>query len=134
MKLSLHSKVLFLSLLLLLTSAAFAGSDSHKGGLNLSAPVQVAGKQLPSGDYTVKWDGTGPDTQVTFVRDGKVMATIPARVVKLDQKPSRDSIEVKTAGNGDRTLTAVRFEGKSYGLEIGGESAAGDTATGSNIK
>ena len=135
MKLSLHSKVLFFSLLLLLTTAAFAGSDSHKGGLNLSAPVQVAGKQLPAGDYTLKWDGTGPNAQVNFVRDGKVVATVPARVVKLDQKPTQDTVEVKTAGNGDRTLTAIRFEGKSYGLEIGGESAGGaDAASGSNVK
>ena len=134
MKLSLHFKVMFLSLVLLLSTGAFAANDSHKGGVNLSAPVQVAGKQLPAGDYTVKWDGTGPEAQVTFVRDGKVMATAPARVVKLDQKSSQDTIEVKTAGNGDRTLTAIRFEGKAYGLELGGESAGGDTATGSNIK
>lgn len=134
MKFSLHFKVMFLSLVLLLSTGAFAANDSHKGGVNLSAPVQVAGKQLPAGDYTVKWDGTGPDAQVTFVRDGRVMATVPARVVKLDQKPSEDAIEVKTGNNGGRTLTAIRFEGKTYGLELGGESSGGDTATGSNIK
>lgn len=134
MKLSLHFKVMFLSLVLLLSTGAFAANDSHKGGVNLSAPVQVAGKQLPAGDYTVKWDGTGPDAQVTFVRDGKVMATVPARVVKLDQKPSQDAIEVKTANNGERSLIAIRFEGKSYGLELGGESAGSADAASSSVK
>lgn len=134
MKFSLYFKVMFLSLVVLLSTGAFAANDSHKGGVNLSAPVQAAGKQLPAGDYTVKWDGTGPDAQVTFVRDGKVMATVPARVVKLDRKPSQDTIEVKTASNGDRSLIAIRFEGKAYGLELGGESAGGDTTTGSNVK
>ena len=134
MKLSLQSKVMFLVLALLPATGAFAANDAHKGGLSLGAPVQVAGKQLPAGDYIVKWDGTGPATQVNIVRDGKVVATVPARVVKLDQKATQDSAEVKTAGNGDRTLSLIQFGGRAYALEIGGGSAGGDTSTGSSIK
>ncbi|HEY6249376.1 MAG TPA: hypothetical protein VI685_05415 [Candidatus Angelobacter sp.] len=133
MKLSLRSKVMFLVLALLPSAGAYAANDSHKGGLNLGAAVQVAGKQLPAGDYTVKWDGTGPNAQVNFVRDGKVVATAPARVVKLDQKATQDSAEVKTASNGERTLTTIQFEGKTYALEVG-QSAGGDAASGSSVK
>ena len=134
MKLSLRSTVLFLVLASLLSISAFAANDSHKGGMNISAPVQVAGKQLAAGDYTVKWDGSGPTVQVNLIRNGDVVATVPARVVKLDQKPDRDIVEVKTGSNGDRTLSSIQFEGKTYALEIGGEAAGGDSASGSNIK
>lgn len=133
MKLSLRSKVLFLVLSFLLTTGAFAANDSHKGGLNLGAPAQVAGKQLPAGDYTVKWDGDGPTAQVNIIRDGKVVATVPARIIKLDQKASQDMAEVTTASNGERTLNSIQFEGKTYALEIGGE-ASGDAASGSSVK
>jgi len=133
MKLSLRSKFMFL-VLALLSTGAFAANDAHKGGLNLGAPVQVAGKTLPAGDYVVKWEGAGPAAQVNIVRNGAVVATVPARVVKLDQKAPQDSVEVKTASNGDRTLTSIQFNGKTYALEIGGESGGGDTTSGSSVK
>jgi hypothetical protein len=133
MKLSLRSKVMFLVLTLVLSTAAFAGNDNHKGTMSLGAAAQVAGKQLPAGDYEVKWDGTGPATQLNIVRNGRVVATVPARVVKLDQKADRDSVEVQNA-NGDRTVTTIQFGGKAYALQIGGEAAGGDTASGNSVK
>ena len=129
---SLRLKVMVL-VLALLPAGAFAASNSHKGDLNLGSAVQVAGKQLPAGDYVVKWDGAGPTAQVNIVRDGRVVATVPARVVKLDQKASENATEVKTASNGDRTLSSIRFGGKDYALEIGGE-ATGGTASGDGVK
>lgn len=133
MKLSLRSKIMFLVLALLLSTVAFAANDNHKGSMSLGAAAQVAGKQLPAGDYDLKWDGSGPTTQVNIVRDGKVVATVPARVVKLDRKADQDTVEVQTA-NGDRTVTAIQFGGKTYALEIGGETTGSDSASGSTIK
>ncbi|HLJ28952.1 MAG TPA: hypothetical protein VKY85_19735 [Candidatus Angelobacter sp.] len=134
MKLSLRFQVLFLLMLLVPAAGLFAATDSHKGSLNLGDSVQVAGKQLAAGDYTVKWNGSGPATQLNIIQNGKVVATVPARVVTLDQKSSNDIAEVKTAGNGDRTLTSIQFEGKTYALEIGGEVGGGDAASGSSVK
>jgi hypothetical protein len=134
MKLSLRFQVLFLIMLLLPAAGLFAATDSHKGSLSLGDAVQVAGKQLAAGDYTVKWNGSGPATQLNIIQNGKVVATVPARVVTLDQKSSNDIAEVKTAGNGDRTLTSIKFEGKTYALEIGGEAGGGDAASGSSVK
>lgn len=133
MKLSLRfQQVIFLSLLLL--PAAIFAADNQKGSLNIGAAVQVAGKELGAGDYTVKWDGTGPSTHVNIIRDGKVVASVPARVVKLDQKPTRDTAEVSTASNGVRTLTMIQFEGKAYALQIGEAGGAVEAASGSNVK
>src|SRR5215470_1855404 len=61
MKLSLHSKLMILLLTLFPAAGAFAATTNpHKGNMNLGTPAQVAGKQLPAGDYVVKWDGSGP--------------------------------------------------------------------------
>src|SRR5215472_6827223 len=134
MKLSLRFKLMILVLALFPAAGAFAANDTHKGDLNLSAPVQVAGKQLPAGDYVVKWDGMGPTAQVSIIRDRQVVATVAAKVVKLDQKPDHNAAEVKTATNGDRTLIAIQFEGKTYALEIGEGAGAEGVASGDSVK
>lgn len=133
MKLSLRFQVVLMVLLLLPAASVFAGTDNHKGSLNLGAAVQAAGKDLPAGDYTVKWEGMGPTTQVNIIQDGKVVATVPARVIKLDQKSNQDVAGVKTDSDGSRTLTMIQFEGKSYALEIPA-SGGGDSASGSSVK
>ena len=133
MKLSLRSKLMVLALALFPAMSAFAANDTHKGALTLASPAQVAGKQLAAGEYTLKWNGDGPTTQVNIIRDGKVVATVPARVVKIDRKPDRDTAEVKTAENGNRTVTGIFFEGKTYALQIGAEAGSGDTS-GSSVK
>lgn len=133
MKLSLRFQVVLMVLLLLPAASVFAGTDNHKGSLNLGAAVQAAGKDLPAGDYTVKWEGMGPTTQVSIIQNGKVVATVPARVIKMDQKSSQDVAGVNTDSDGSRTLTLIQFEGKSYALEIAA-SGGGDSASGSSVK
>ena len=133
MKLSLRfQQVIFLSLLLL--PAALFAADNQKGSLTIGSAVQVAGKELGAGDYTVKWNGTGPNTQVNIIRDGKLVATVPARVVKLDQRPMHDAVEVSTTSNGLRILTMIRFEGKVFALQIGEAGGGVEAASGSNEK
>lgn len=129
---------LFLRLSLLLSllipvAVAFAGTDNHKASINIIETVQVSGTQLTAGEYLVKWDGAGPTTQLSILRGSHIMATVPARVVKLDQKPSQDSVDVKN-NNGTRTLTAIRFEGKTYALELGADVAGAGAASGSDAK
>jgi hypothetical protein len=120
-------KGLVLGLALILTSAAFAAS---KGPLQLSNPVNIAGKQLAAGDYIVKWDGTGPSVQVSILKGKDVVATVPAQMVNLDHASSYDSAVVNTKGDGSRTLSQIRFSGKKFALEVSGE--AGGSASGSS--
>jgi hypothetical protein len=125
-------KGLVLGLALLLTSSAFAAS---KGPLQLSNPVNVAGKQIPAGDYTVKWDGTGPSVQVNIMKGKDVVATVPAQVVNLNQASNYDSAVVNTNGDGSRSLSQIRFSGKKMALEVGGASNAsnGSSSSGSSV-
>ena len=129
MKSRLFFKIIFATLALALTTGAFAANDVHKSSFQISAPTQVNGKEIPAGEYTAKWEGTGPSVQVSIMKGKDVLATVPAQVVTLSE-PARDShAEIKNSSNGDRELTGLQFSGKKYSLELGTESAKAQTRT-----
>jgi hypothetical protein len=134
MKFSHSFKIVTLAVTSLLATAAFAaGAAAHKGSLQVSDPVQVNGKQLKAGNYTVSWDGEGPAVNLHFMLNGKEVATAPATVVQLGQKASEDAAEVKASAN-DRHLSAIRFSGKKYELDIGTENSQAQGKTGDSMK
>ena len=101
---------------LLLTTAAFA---ANKESLKVFDPVQVSGKQLPAGNYTVTWEGTGPSVDVTIARGKDVVAKTSARLQDLTKAPSQSGIVTKGNADGSRSLSEIQFGGKKYALEIG---------------
>jgi len=117
-------KGVLVGLALLLATSAFAASN--KGSMQLLDPVTVSGKQLPAGEYSVKWDGNGPNVELSILRGNKVVATTPARLIDLSQKSNGDSAIVQQNGDGSRSLTQIHFGGKKYALAIGNESASMD--------
>ena len=40
----------------------------------------------------MKWDGAGPNVELNIMQGKNVVATVPARMVDLEQSPVRDSI------------------------------------------
>ena len=124
MKFANISKGLLLGLALLLATGAFAAAN--KGSVVFLTPVTVGGKQLPAGDYSVKWDGNGPNVEVNILKNNKVVLTTPARLIDLSQKPESDAAVVKQDSDGSRSLTEIHFSGKKYALAIGSESASMD--------
>ena len=129
MKSSLFSKIIFVALALALSASSFAANDSHKSNFEISAPTEVNGTQLPAGEYTAKWEGSGPTVQVSIMQGKKVLATVPAQVVALDQAASQTQAEVKNSSTGDRELTSLQFSGKKYSLALGSESAKAQSKT-----
>jgi len=125
MKSSKISKGLWLGLALLLATSAFA---ANKGSLQVSAPVTINGKEIPAGDYTVKWEGTGPNVEVNILRGKNVVATVPARVVELDRAPERDSAVTVVNADGRKSLNEIRLSGKKYALAVGAESARAESS------
>ena len=122
MKFANVSKGLLLGLTLLLATSVFAASN--KGSMQLLDPVTVSGKQLPAGDYSVKWDGTGPNVELSILQGSKVVATTPARLIDLNQKTNGDAAVVKKNDDGSKSLSEIRFGGKRYALAIGQETAS----------
>jgi hypothetical protein len=124
MKLAKVSKGLLLGLAVLLATSAFAASN--KGSMELIDPVTVSGKQLPAGDYSVKWDGNGPSVELSILRGSKVVATTPARLIDLSKTSNNNAAVVKTNDDGSRSLAEIHFGGKRYALSIGQETASMD--------
>jgi hypothetical protein len=127
------SKLITLVLAVLVAGSAFAAA-ARKGNFQVFDPVQVNGKQLPKGEYTVTWDGEGPNVSLNFVRDGKVVATAAGRIVQLEEKADRDATELKAGSTGANSLTGIRFGGKKYKLELSGDSSQVGDKSGDSVK
>lgn len=123
MKSSQFFKLLLICLAVALATSAFAANGTQKGNFQIFDPVQVNGTQLPAGDYVARWEGTGDNVKVDIMQNGKVLATVQAKVVDLGQKASEDATEIANGSNGSRELTTLRFSGKTIQLELGSPSA-----------
>jgi hypothetical protein len=119
MKFATVSKSLMLGLALLLASSAFAAS---KGSLQLSSPTTVNGTPLKAGEYKVEWEGSGPAVELSIKQGKNVIAKVPARVVDLSNAAANDAAVIHRNNDGTTSLTAVRFQGKKFTLELGESS------------
>ncbi|HET7107159.1 MAG TPA: hypothetical protein VFI38_10135 [Candidatus Acidoferrum sp.] len=122
MKLSKLSLAFFGSALLL-ASAAVAG-ESNKGSLNLFEKVNVEGKALNPGKYTVIWDGTGPNVQVTVFQGKQTVATFSAHLTEQANRNTEDAYGSSTETDGSRSLTAIYPNGKRFSIELDTKSAS----------
>lgn len=122
MKSSQFFKLLLVCFAVALATSAFAANGIQKGNFQVSEPLQVNGTQLPAGEYVAKWEGTGESVKVEISHNGKVVTTVPAKVVDLTQKADQNASEVSEV-NGRRELNALRFSGKKVQLDLGTPAA-----------
>jgi hypothetical protein len=120
MKFNHLAKAVVLGLAVLLASSAFA---SNKGSLQVRETVEVNGQQLAPGEYQVRWDGTGSNVEVSFLKGKKEVAKASATLVPLDQSSGYDSAVIDHA-NGKATVSQVRFAGKKFALALGATEKA----------
>src|ERR1017187_3029312 len=66
-----------LFMLALLSPLGALARNKNQHSVEIPDSVQVGGTPLKPGDYKVEWQGTGPEAQVNFVRDGQTVATVP---------------------------------------------------------
>jgi hypothetical protein len=95
-----------LSILAVLSPLSVFARDKNQHSVDISATVQVEGAQLKPGNYKVEWQGTGPDIQVTFLQNGKAVATVPATLKTNDAQVTQDQIVTDSANN---TLSEIDF-------------------------
>ncbi len=122
MKLSKLSLAFFGSALLL-SSAALAG-DSNKASIQLYEKVNVEGKALNPGKYTISWDGSGPNVQVTVSQGKQTVATFAAHVTEQTTRNTEDAYGSSADTNGSRSLTAIYPNGKRFSIELENKSAS----------
>lgn len=116
---------LLLAAATLLATSAFA---ANKASMRLQEPVNVSGKQLTPGGYTVSWEGSGPGVELSILKGKNVVAKVPAKVVDLPKASAHSAIVTRNSG-GAAELTEIQFGGKKFALEVGD---AGNQAEASN--
>jgi hypothetical protein len=74
--------------------------------INLAEPTIVASAILQPGEYTIEWNGRGPDVQVSFSQGNKTIAVVPAA---LQATHNRTNIAVMyhTEESGARALVEI---------------------------
>ncbi len=133
MKSSLFLKFMTFMTAALLAAGAYAAGATHKGSLEVTDPITVNGKQLPPGNYTVVWEGDGPQADLHIMKGKKEIASAPCKVVALDQKAPEDAAEV-TTGTAGKELSALRFSGQKYELRVAGETSQAGMKSGDSVK
>ena len=108
-------------LALVIVPAALSAGSGHS--LTLNKDVLVNGTSLKSGDYKVKWQGTGDRVEVNFNRGKQVVATVPAQIVALDSIPTQDTFVYHDNPDGTHSLLEIRFSGQKSALVLGEQTA-----------
>jgi hypothetical protein len=121
-------KSIFLVLTVLVAGSAWAAS---KGSLELQHPTTVAGKQLAMGTYTVQWDGSGDEVDLKIYQGKNIVASTPARVLKLDHPIASNSAVVTANPDKTYSLSEVRFAGKKFALSIMNDASGAGASGGS---
>ncbi len=97
--------VLILTFILSVGAFALEG----KASIKVLSPVQIAGKQVATGDYKLSYTGSGNDVQVTLTSaDKKTVVTANAKLVS-GAKGNSNAIVASTDG----IVKEIRLAGKS---------------------
>ena len=95
-----------LSILAVMAPLSAFARDKNQHSVAILEAVQVGGKQLDPGIYKVVWQGTGPAVQVTFLRSGKTVATVPGTLKTNDSQVTQDAILTDSS---NKTLSEIDF-------------------------
>jgi hypothetical protein len=98
-----------LSMVALLSTVSALARDKNQHSVEISDSVQVGTTQLKPGNYKLEWQGTGPEVQVNFVRDGKTIATAPGTLKTNDPHVTQDDIVTDTTSANTQTLKEIDF-------------------------
>jgi len=93
---------------LMCSYGAFA-KDSNRRSVTITDPVQIGSSQLKPGHYQMEWQGTGPAVQVSFMRDGKTVATAPATLQTNDAQVTQDDLILDKSNTKVRNLKEIDF-------------------------
>ena len=109
-------KVLAVLSILTLAIGAFAGEN--KGSFTLPSAAQLEGKNLAAGEYKVRWEGSGPEVQVTVTQGKNTIATLPAKLVERSEKARRNAVVLNNTN-----IIEVQLAGKQAALVFGNAAA-----------
>ena len=113
----MNSRVKRLAVVLLITvmTGVVALAKSQKDTVTLVSDIKVNGTVVKKGTYAVSFDDQ--TSELSILKNGKVIAKATARVEKRDKKAR--SFELRTSGSGDEIeLTGVSFGGSDENIMV----------------
>jgi hypothetical protein len=100
-------------------------SRSSVGIRKLEEPAQDRprrsrpGRQLQPGHYELEWQGNGPAVKVSFLQNGKTVATVPATLKVNDSKVTEDDIVTRATSSKTKKLEEIDFLHQKEALMFG---------------
>jgi hypothetical protein len=99
-----------------------AWAKPNSGNVTLYHDVTVNGTNLPAGDYVVKYEAQGNNTQVQFLKDGKHVATVEAQLKTLPKKYGSSRV-VFAPGADQRNVSEIDLAGKDTAITFAAPGA-----------
>jgi hypothetical protein len=90
--------------------------DKNEHSVTISDPVQIGSTQLQPGDYKVEWQGTGSNTQVSFMQGKKTVATAPATLKTNDDQVTADAVMTDAGNSNTKVLKEIDFRRQKEAL------------------
>ena len=121
MKTRLRVLPMLLCLSVVLTSSIFltqpvAADHEDTERLTFREPVMVGGTLLEADTYKLVWNETGPQVQVSFMKDSKTVATAPAMLV-IAKSDYDGAIETTTLADNSKVLEKITWKKKALVFE-----------------
>jgi hypothetical protein len=91
---------------------------AHHEAFSITTPVLAGGEQLRPGNYEAAWKGLGPRVQVSILRRGKPVASVPATLVAAAASSPGGKPVLRNNADGSWSLQLVRFPGRTYALRF----------------
>ena len=110
-----------LCLTMLVSIGAFAKSKSTD--VELNQPTQVGDTTLQPGTYHVTVTPTASGNSVSFLKNGKQVASLTGQAVQLAKKSANTSVTVDNSGKVAR-IAEIDFEGQQTAVGFSANGAA----------
>ena len=123
MKMAKNLALAVLSAALLLTSAQAAATK--EANITLGGTTEVNSQQLQSGDYRVRWAGTGSSVQVQILQGKRVVATSTAEVVPQAAPAEHNQVILLMQDNGTRKMQRIDVPRQKVSLLFSDTQATG---------
>lgn len=100
----------------LLTPLSLLAADKTTRSVTIADPVTVGTTHLKAGSYKVEWEGSGPEVQVSFLQNGKTVATVPAKLQARDSEIRQDDVITDRSNAHSETLKEIDFSRQKEAL------------------
>jgi hypothetical protein len=95
--------------LVLFAPVAALARDNTTRSLDIPSAVVVGNQHLKPGHYKVEWQAPGPQVEVSFVRNGKTVASVPGTLKTNDMQVTQSDIVTRETASHRNVLTEIDF-------------------------